>query len=455
MLTRDRDFYRSFIALAVALMVEQAVILSVNLIDNLMLGTYAEAALSGVAAVNQIQFVLQQIVYAVSNGMIVLGSQYWGQGRTAEIKKLAAIGMWIVAILTILLFIAVSLNPQGALGLFTKDPAITEQGVMYLSIMRWSYVIFGVTTVLLGALRIAEIVNIALKVSIVSLIVNVSINYLLIRGNLGFPEMGVQGAAIGTLAARAVECTIVGNYIFKREKRLRMTPADFLRLDRAMLSDYIRVSTPIILASLIWGVSNAAQTMILGHMDKSAIAAQSISNTLFLLIKVTSVGAASAASIIIGKTIGGGNLDKVKEYTRTLQALFLGIGLILAGLFSLIGFNLLKVYTITDETRRMAQAFMVIQTVTMFTMSYQMPVNAGIIRGGGDTVFILILDIVSQLVIILPLACAGAFVFRWSPVAVTFILNSDQIFKCVPAFMRVNSYRWIRNLTRPEAQYSK
>ena len=450
MLTKDRSFYRSFIRLAVALMVEQAVILSVNLIDNLMLGAYAEASLSGVAAVNQIQFVLQQIVYGVSNGMIVLGSQYWGQGRTGEIKKLAAIGAWIALGITVALFVAVTAAPYGALALFTRDAAIAEQGVQYLRIMRWSYVFFGMTTVMLGAMRIAETVKIALRVSVVSLVVNVTINYLLITGNLGFPEMGVRGAAIGTLTARVVECLIVAWYLFNKEQKLRMRPNDFLRIDGTMLRDYVKVSTPIIIAAIVWGVGNAVQTMILGHMDKSAIAAQSISNTLFLLLKVTSVGASSAASIIIGKAVGAGDMGKVREYTRTLQVMFLGIGLVLAVLFASIGFPLLSVYNISDETRRMARAFILIQTVTMFTMSYQMPVNAGIIRGGGDTNFIMILDMVSLIGIVIPLALLAAFVWHWSPVVVTFILNSDQIFKCVPAFLRVNSYKWIRTLTRPE-----
>lgn len=449
MFTKDRDFYKSFIALAVALMVEQAVILSVNLADNLMLGAYSEAALSGVAAVNQIQFVLQQIVYGVSNGMIVLGSQYWGQRRTGEIKKLSAIGLWITVAITAALFIAVSLFPYGALGLFTKDAAIAEQGVRYLRVMRWSYVFFGLTTVMLSTMRIAETVKIALRVSVVSLVINVCINYLLIAGRFGFPELGVRGAAIGTLTARVVECVIVAWFMFTREKRLAMKPRDFLRIDRTMLGDYVRVSTSIILAAVIWGVANALQTVILGHMDKSAIAAQSISNTLFLLLKVTSVGACSAASILIGKTIGAGQMDKVREYTRTLQLIFVGIGAVLAALFAAIGFPLLGVYNVSEETRRMARAFIVIQTVTMFTMSYQMPVNAGIIRGGGDTRFILILDMVSLIGIVLPLASLSAFVWGLSPVVVTFILNSDQIFKCVPAFIRVNGYKWVKNLTRP------
>ncbi len=447
-MTRDRGFYRSFIALTVALMLEQAVILSVNLADNVMLGAYSEAALSGVAAVNQIQFVLQQLVYGISNGMIVLGSQYWGQRRIGEIRRLSAIAARAALGLTLLLFAAVSLFPRGALRLFTDDEAIIREGMDYLALMRWSYMFFGLTTVMLGTLRIAESVKIALKVSVVSLLINVSINYLLIPGRFGLPELGVRGAAIGTLAARVVECAIVAVCLFTRDNGLGMQPADYLRIDRRMLGDYIRVSLPILGGATVWGVSNAVQTVILGHMNAGAIAAQSISSTLFLLLKVTSVGAASAASVLIGKTIGAGDMDRVRQYTRTLQVLFVGIGLALAVLYTAIRFPLLALYNISGETRRMANAFMTIQTVTIATMSYQMPVNAGIIRGGGDTGFILKLDMISIVGIVLPLALLAAFVWNLSPVVVTFILNSDQIFKCVPAFIRVNGYKWVKKLTR-------
>lgn len=446
--TKDRQFYKTFIVLALTLMLEQVVILSVNLADNLMLGSYSEYSLSGVAAVNQIQFILQQIVYGVSNGMIVLGSQYWGQKRVSEVKKLSAIGVFVVLVLTFTLFIVVSIFPEGTVKLFTSEAMIVSEGMAYLDIMRFSYVFFGISTIMLGTMRIAESVKIALRVSVVSLVINVCINYLLIFGNFGFPEMGVRGAAIGTLTARIVECIIIAVFLFKKEQRLSMKLSDYLVLDRPMFRDYIKVSTSIIVTSALWGIANSLQTVILGHMDKSAIAAQSISNTLYLLLKVTSVGAASAASIIIGRTVGADDLGKLKEYVKTLQVIFIGIGLSLAVLFTIIRFPLLSVYNISEETRKMANAFMTIQTITIFTMSYQMPTNTGIIRGGGDSNFILKLDIISIFIIVLPLSALSAFVWHLSPVIVTFILNSDQIFKCVPAFIHANSYKWVKKLTR-------
>lgn len=449
MFTKDRNFYRSFAVLCLTLMLEQAVILSVNLADNIMLGRYSESALSGVAAVNQIQFVLQQIVFGVSNGMIVLGSQYWGQKRTGEIRMLSSIAMRAALGVAIALFIAVSLFPEQTLRLFTRDAAIVAEGVAYLKIIRFTYLFFAASSILLGTMRVVESVQIALRVSLLSLVLNCSINYVLIYGRFGAPEMGVRGAAIGTLTARIVELFVFAWYVFVRDRRVSMQPSDFLSADREMARDFFRVASPVILTQTLWGLANALQTVILGHLSAVAIAAQSISSNVFLLLKVASVGASSAAAILIGKAIGEGkDLSVLKEYTRTLQALFVAIGLVLGAALMIIRVPLLRVYNISDETRALANAYMIIQSVVLVTMSYQMPTNGGIIRGGGDTRFVMILDLISIWGIVLPFSCLAAFVWRLSPIIVIILLNSDQVFKCVPAFIRVNSYKWIKRLTR-------
>ena len=449
MFTKDRNFYRSFAVLCLTLMLEQAVILSVNLADNIMLGRYSESALSGVAAVNQIQFVLQQIVFGVSNGMIVLGSQYWGQKRTGEIRMLSSIAMRAALGVAIALFIAVSLLPEQTLRLFTRDAAIVAEGVAYLKIIRFTYLFFAASSILLGTMRVVESVQIALRVSLLSLVLNCSINYVLIYGRFGAPEMGVRGAAIGTLTARIVELFVFAWYVFVRDRRVSMQPSDFFSADREMARDFFRVASPVILTQTLWGLANALQTVILGHMSAVAIAAQSISSNVFLLLKVASVGASSAAAILIGKAIGEGkDLSVLKEYTRTLQALFVAIGLVLGAALMIIRVPLLRVYNISDETRALANAYMIIQSVVLVTMSYQMPTNGGIIRGGGDTRFVMILDLISIWGIVLPFSCLAAFVWRLSPIIVIILLNSDQVFKCVPAFIRVNSYKWIKRLTR-------
>lgn len=448
MFTKDRNFYRTFLRLCLALMLEQAVVLSVNLADNVMLGTYSEEALSGVAAVNQIQFVFQQVVYAIANSMIVLGSQYWGQRRMSEIKKLSAIGIRLEILVAAVLFALVSFFPVSALKIFTNNEAFIAEGVSYLKIMRFSYFFFALTAVLLSTMRIVESVKIALRVSFLSLMINVCINYLLIQGHFGFPEMGARGAAIGTLTAKIIEFIVVLIFVL-RDQKLGMRFKDVLSRSSVLLRDFAAVAIPTLGSALLWSFANVMQTVILGHMNDSAIAAQSISNTVFLLLKVTAVGAASAASVIIGKTVGEGDMKRVKEYTKRLQIIFAGIGVALMLLMLLIRMPLLKIYEpkLTAETYQLAGIYILIQSVVLLVTSYQMPVNTGIIRGGGDTKFVMYLDTAAVLIFI-PLALLGGLVWNWSPMLVIICVNLDQALKCIPAFIRVNRYKWVRKLTR-------
>ena len=447
LLMRDRSFYHTFLILAGTLILEQAVVLSVNLADNLMIGSYNETALAAVAAVNQIVFVVQQVIYGVTNGVIVLSSQYWGKQQTAPIRRLVCLGLRLEAALSMLFFAVVSLWPAQCVGLFVTDAAIIAEGVRYLRVIRFTFPFFAVTTVLLGAMRSVETVSLALKVSVVSLVTNCVINYILIFGRFGAPELGVVGAAIGTLAARTLECGIVCVYVFCRDRKLQLRAAELGRSDPALRGDYFRTSVPIVLQAAMWGVLNAIQTAILGHMTASAVAAYSISSTAFLLLKVTSVGACTAASIMVGKQIGSGG-KQLRTMVYTMQLLFVGLGAALGIVLFFLRIPLLRVYRISDETRYLANAFFLIQSVVLLTMSYQMPTNAGILRGGGDTRFALVLDLISFWAIVIPLSYLAAFRWHASPIVVVMLLNSDQVFKCIPAFLRVNRFRWVHSLTR-------
>lgn len=447
----EKSFYRLFWRLAGTLILEQAVILSVNLADNVMIGSYSETALAGVAAVNMIQFVVQQIVYGLNNGMIVLSSQYWGQKRLEPIRALSAIGLLLEILFAVGMFVLATLCPQWLVRLFVDDEAIIAEGVRYLRIIRFTYLFFAMTTILLGAMRSVETVRLALVVSSVSLVVNCSMNFLLIPGRFGLPELGVRGAAIGTLTARILEFVLVCVYVFRFDKKLRLRLGDMLHLDRTLLKDFLRVDYPILVQAVIWGVSNAMQTAFLGHMAASAMTAYSISSTVFLLLKVTSVGACTAASILVGKQIGQGDGARLRSMVRTMQVMFLCIGLCLAAALFIIRLPLLSMYQISDETYQLASTFILIQCVVLFTMSYQMPVNAGILRGGGDTRYGMILDLISIWGIVLPVSYLAAFNWNWPPVAVVICLNADQVFKCVPAAIRVNRFHWINNLTRKDS----
>ena len=445
-----RSFYRSFFMIYIALVLQNVVTLSVNLADNMMLGAYSEVSLSGVAAVNQIQFVYQQLLLALGDGLVIFCSQYWGKKMTGPMKRIAATAMQAGLLICALLFFLVSLFPVQALRLFTTDEAIIAEGVRYLGIIRFTYLFFAITQILLATLRSVEMVKIAFMLSVQTFFINCGINYVLIYGKFGAPELGVAGAAIGTLVARIVECIVLICYVRKKEKNLRIRLKDYLKFDKVLCVDYIKITAPMLLVQGLWGLNTAMQTVILGHMTAAAIAANSVDSTLFLLVKSIPVGAASTASIMIGKKIGEGDLDVVKNYARVLQKMFVVIGIISGILLFFLRIPVLRLYDLSENTREMANTFLIILSIVAVGMSYQMPTNNGIIRGGGNAMFVVKMDIISIWGIVIPLSLIMAFVVKASPVVVVCCLNADQIFKCVPAFLEANYGKWIRKLTRDE-----
>lgn len=445
---KNKTFYRNFFSIYIALVLQNVVTLSVNLADNMMLGAYSETSLAGVAAVNQIQFVYQQFLLALGDGLVIFCSQYWGKRQTAPMKKIAATAMHAGLLIAIALFALVSLFSRQAVGIFTTDGPIIGEGVKYLRIIRFTYLFFAVTQLLLATLRSAETVRIAFQLSILTFFINCGINYVLIFGNFGAPRMGVRGAAVGTLIARMIECAVLIAYIAKKDKNLNLKLKDYLQFDRVLAKDYFKVTAPMLFVQGLWGVNTALQTVILGHMKATAIAANSVASTLFLMVKSTAVGASSAASVIIGKTIGTGDIARVKEYSGRLQKMFIVIG-VLSGIFLFfIRIPVLGLYDLQPATKVMANAFLIILSVVCVGMSYQMPTNNGIIRGGGNAMFVVKMDLVSIWMIVLPLSFIMAFVVKASPIVVVCCLNADQIFKCVPAFLESHYGNWIRKLTR-------
>lgn len=302
----EKGFYKRFFAVYIILVLQNIITLSVNLTDNIMLGAYGEYSLSGVASVNQIQFVFQQLIMALGDGLVIFCSQYWGKRQINPMKKIMATAMQAAVIIAAVLFLAVSFFPYQAVHIFTTDERIIAERIRYLRIIRFTYLLFAITQLLLASLRSIEIVKIAFILSMVTFFVNCGINYVLIFGNFGAPELGTTGAAIGTLTARVVEVAILLIYIIKKEKVLNLRWKDYLVFDKVLAKDYFKITLPILFVQGLWGVNTALQTVILGHMTSAAIAANSVASNLFLMVKSTAAGACSTASVLIGKTIGEG-----------------------------------------------------------------------------------------------------------------------------------------------------
>lgn len=449
---RDADFYRTFFRLTSVIALQNVLVYVVNLADNVMIGTYSETALSGVALVNQVQFMLQMLVSGAGEGMIVMAARYWGERNIPSIHKTVAIGMWMGLAFASLMWALVFFFPMPVLRLLTPEEPVLQQAAIYLRIVCFSYGFFAVTQLLLASMRSVETVNVGFAVSVIALVVNVVLNYALIFGRLGCPELGVAGAAWATLIARVVETVVTLIYVRFADRKLRLRLRSFLHIDGTLFRHYLRYGSPVILSSGVWGIGMAAQTAILGHMGAASIAANSIAATAFSMLTVAAYGSASASSVITGKTIGEGRYDDVRQYAKTFQLLFLAIGLVTGTLIFLLRGVIVDMYHVSDEAASLARSFMTVLSVTAVGTSYQMSCLTGIVRGGGDTRFVLYNDMIFMWGIVLPLTALAAFVLHWPPVVVFACLKSDQITKCAVAVVKVNRFRWIRQFEAPRTQ---
>jgi putative MATE family efflux protein len=443
-----KSLYRLFFPLLVVIALQQLVSLMVNLVDNIMLGSYSELALSGASLVNQIQFMLQQLVAGVGAGVAVLGAQYWGKRDVDPIRRIISIGLKFSLAAGVLFCAVTTLFPHEVLRVLTNDHSVIEEGVKYLRIMSWTYIIYSLSAVLMYSLQSVETAFIGTVMSASTILINASLNYCLIFGNFGAPELGITGAAIATLVSRIVELLIITVYILKVDKKLTMKIRHFFTLDRVLLSDYFRVSIPVVLSGALWGVAQTAQTAILGHINQSVIAANSIASVVFQIFAVFGMACANAASVTIGKTIGEGRIDLVRPYSRSLQRIFIVIGVVSGALLFAFKGVIVDLYKVTDETRALAISFLTVLSITTVGTCYEYPVESGIIGGGGDTKYAAICDNTFMWLFTIPSALLSAFVFKFPPVVTFIFLKADQILKCIPNAIKCNRYKWIRDLTR-------
>lgn len=447
---RDKNFYKTFAILTLSLALQNLLTYSVNLADNIMLGAFSEAALSGSSLCNQIQFLLQMVVVGVGEGVVVLGSQYWGKNKLEPIPHIIGVALRFGVAISAFLFVLVRLFPTQILGLLTNDAAVIAEGTKYLQIICFTYIIFAVTNMLTASLRSIAVVKIGYIISASTLCINICLNYCLIFGNFGFPRMGIAGAAIATLIARCIELLIVILFLKFREHKLNLTLKKLIFVDTSYVRDYMKVSLPVLLNQVQWGLAQMVQTGILGHLGGAAIAANSIATVVFQIISVAAYGAASAAGIVIGRTIGEGNEHKLHVMVHTLQVIFITIGVISGVILFLVRGPILMLYSISPEAKALAMQFMTVLAITTVGTAYQMACDNGIIRGGGDTSFSMKMNLISMWLIVVPLSAIAAFALRWPPIMVFFLLKWDQLYKTIPVVIHLRSWKWVKKVTRPE-----
>ena len=454
-LTRDKSFYKSLVLLAIPIALQNLITFSVGLADNIMVGSLGDVAVSGLYMGNQIQTLLQVFSGGIEGAILILAAQYWGRRDTASISRIASIGIRFSLLFGLLMTFLCTIFPEFVISLFTSDESVIECGAEYLGIVCYSYLFFCLTQALIATMRSIETARIGLVVSIVSLALNVCLNYLLIFGKLGLPALGVAGAAIATLISRICECGIIVVYVLLIDKKLKFSVRELFRTDRALLRDFLKYGTPVIAGQLVWAANMLSNSAIMGRQNvEGVITAVSIANTMNNLAYVVMNGMSGAVGIITGKTIGAGHEDKMREYARTVQIIFITLGILTGAMVQLLKMPFISLYNVSEAAVRQSVKLINVLSVTIIGTCYQAACLFGLVKSGGDISFVFKLDLIFVFIVVIPLALI-ATMLGLAPWVVFACLKCDQILKCFVAIVKINSFNWMKNLTKASIDGAK
>ncbi|HHW24523.1 MAG TPA: MATE family efflux transporter [Clostridiales bacterium] len=457
---RDGKFYAGLAALALPVAAQNIITYAVQLADNVMVGSLGETALSGVYLASQISTFLHMFTMGTAAAMTVLASQYWGKGDTKSVKTIVGIALRACTFVSLLLWAAVFFFPAQILSLFGGEPAVIEMGVRYIRVLSFSYVFFCMTNVLIASMRCVKVARAGLYTSLVAFVTNVFLNWVLIFGKLGFPALGVVGAALATLISRIAEFCVILTFVLKVDDRLKIRIPELFARDRDLARDFLRYGTPVILGDVFWGVNLMVQGGIVGRLGEASISAISIANTVYQVISVGIFGMREASAVTVGAAVGAlgdesdtEGYDNLHRLVRTLQVIFLGMGILTSAvLFVLRDFILMLYPNLDAETLAAAKSVLTVMCVWVVGTAYQMSTLTGIVRAGGSTKFVLINDLIFVWCVVIPSSAIAAFVFK-APVWVVYAcLKCDQILKCIVAVVKVNRWNWMVKLTATKAK---
>jgi len=452
----DPIFYKTALTIIIPVVVQNLINQGVNMMDTVMVGRLGEVAISASSLANQFYTIFSFLCMGISAAGLVLASQYWGAQDKPTVCRVYDLCMQLVLMIGVLFAIPCTLIPEKIMRLYIDDADVIREGARYLRVTALIFLPHGLSLVMSQIVRSTGNARLGLWISCISFVVNIFANYVFIFGKLGMPAMGVMGAAIGTLCARLVEFAVCVFYMLKVEKDLRYRPSGILKLPKlALLREFRRLGMPAIISDTILGLCASVVSMVLGCMGREVVSAYAIVNVMDRMCSVATMSVASASSVMIGHTIGGGDFEKAQKEGYSFTLMSVVFGLVAAILVLIIGTESVGMFKIEDSTRAIAIVMMESSAIVVFFQSIQSALSKGILRGGGDTKFLMYADVAFQILVSIPLGYLVGVVWQWNVFWVLIALRIDYIIKSVWLISRLRSGKWIHKAKNMQAESAK
>lgn len=423
----------------------------VSTVDVLMLTHVSQAALSAFSLAGQVTFVLTLFYFGLSTGASVLAAQYWGKSDTETISRVQGLALRYSCVISLLFFLAALLMPERLMGIFTTDEKLIAYGAGYLRFVSVSYLMMGISQMLLAVMKSMEQTKISAQISAACLLGNIVLNavsiYVLFPDD---PYESLCGVALATSLARVIEVKLC-QIALKKGKGSKTDLRDVLHTDSQLRKSFVKCTLPVQANYLIWGCATTAIAAILGHISTDVVAANSMASTLRNLVIVGCGGFGTAGSILIGKLLGQSDFGSARWVGKRIfsGSLLLGAasGLILLMLY----FPCRMLVPLEEDAAALFKGMLLVSAINCVGKSFNSSLVGGVFCAGGDTRFGLVCDAVSMWCVILPLGYLFAIVWRWPPLAVYAVMCMDEFVKLPFVALRFRQYKWIRNLTgKPE-----
>lgn len=446
-INKNKQFYRSLFSMVLPIAFQNLMTALVSASDALMLGVLEQEALAAVSLAGQVTFVFNLCVTVLVQGTTVLAAQYWGKGDRDAVEKVMALAMRYMLIVNAVFLAGTTFAPVQIMRLLTNETSLVLRGASYLRIAGVSYVPLGLSQLYLCIMKNSGKTTKSTIIGSSAMVLNVVFNTVFIFGLLGFPSMGIRGAALATVLATLIQLA----WTFAEERKegsLKLHFSDLIHVDKELRKDFNRYTAPIVGNYFFWGGGVTIFSAIIGHLGADAVAANSLANIVRNTLSCVSKGVGTAGAILVGNELGRGNIDLAKLYAKGSTKIAALIGSITCILLLLLRPLILHFGNLNAAATEYLSGMLIINSYYMIAGSINNMVIGGIFCAGGKSKFGLVCDFVVLWLVIIPAACLAGFVLKLPVVAVYFILCFDECIKVPIVFWYYRKYTWAQNLTR-------
>ncbi|PJC87753.1 MATE family efflux transporter [Vibrio sp. HA2012] len=442
------EFIRRLFAIALPITLQNILFSSRGLVDVLMLGQLGEADVAAVGVASRAMFVTTIMLVGVNMGGALLTAQYWGAGNKQGVKESTAL-TWIIAntfaALVVVLFLFFSVD---IMGLATDSPEVIQRGSDYIIITSFSMFAVACVSSMAVGLRAMHRPGVSTFFSGIGILSNVVLNWVLIFGHLGMPSMGIKGAAIATVLSGVIEVACLYFFLYSQNHLLAFR-LDVIRsaLTQDKVIRFLKLSLPTTFNFFAWAAGMFSYHAIMGQTGVQGLAALSVMTPVDQLSFSLLIGMANAAGVLTGNTIGAKKYDAVYYQSIGLLMLSVLVGICVSILLYFVQVPILDAFSaLTEETRLLADKFILVLCVGIIIRSVPLTLVVGVLRAGGDVKYCLYQDLATQWLIGVPVTALAAVWLGVNPEWVYALFLLEEAIKCFSSFSRLKSKKWIRNL---------